>query len=396
MKNKTIAIVGHAGIGHVNGISGFVQDDSAGFITVGSMLVDLLGADTRIELAEADIHTNRIRIVTRDGGSSMTRPRREITPAEVHLIKSIEGKDALFCQQVVINCFGRIYGQGVMETPVALQAALANAVVHTFHQKAPETFAVTEESIPINSGLIGGIKKEIEGFTLAYMLSVNYSSGGIGPVEDLEGNVPLGSKGLMMKAMNMLPCPTIILESKAYLPSISDTLDQNTFLIRAQREMDNTVVGNCLLDAAAKLGYPVMFRDDMLPASQGTMKKATTEFADTVIAHAQKLKSAAYAAEKVAIVADMAKLISQDAGAVTCMSDTLHDIVRATGSLPGTSAVLSMLVSRKYMDHWKIPLFGEQDAHRTRNIVQKAVEKLMSVYDDAWQDIYEYYVDIID
>lgn len=39
--------------------------------------------------------------------------------------------------------------------------------------------------------------------------------GGLGPAEDLEGNVALGSKRDLMKRLHMLQCPTIIVEGKA-------------------------------------------------------------------------------------------------------------------------------------------------------------------------------------
>jgi hypothetical protein len=38
MSRKVIGIAGHAGIGHVNGVAGCIQDDSAGVITVSSMI----------------------------------------------------------------------------------------------------------------------------------------------------------------------------------------------------------------------------------------------------------------------------------------------------------------------------------------------------------------------
>ena len=395
MNTKIIGIAGHAGIGHVNGVAGFIQDDAAGFVTVSSMIADLLQADTRVKTAQADVDANRICITTMDGGTCTTCPRRGITPAEARLIERIATQDALFCQSVTINCLGRMFGQGVLETPVALEAALANAVVDTFHKKAPDAFVMAEESLEQNRGLIGGMTAERDdGTAISYLASVNYTRGGLGPAEDLEGNIALGSKRDLMKRLHMLQCPTIIVEGKAYLPAISDQLGQNTFLVRAQRGIDNMVVAHALFESAQELGYPVMFRDDLLPHDEGAMKRATETFADQVIRCARRLRDAELASEKVAIVAKMARLVSQDAGAITCLSNKLHDVVRGVGSIPGTAATLSMLVSRRHYEHWKIPLFEPQDAEKAKAIVNRAVDKIAARYEDACGELQEHYVDI--
>ena len=117
MSRKVIGIAGHAGIGHVNGVAGFIQDDSAGFITVSSMIADLLHADTRIREAQANVDANTITITTMDGGTCTTSPRRGITPAEARLIEGIVGQDALFCQSVAVNCLGRMFGQPISIKP---------------------------------------------------------------------------------------------------------------------------------------------------------------------------------------------------------------------------------------------------------------------------------------
>ena len=206
MRIKRIGIAGHAGIGHVNGYAGFIQDDSGGFATVGAILREILKADTHVKQAEADTNSNVIRITTVDGGVATASPRRGITPAEADLIRGLPGQDALFCQRLVVNTLGRMYGQGVLETPVALQAALANSVVDTFRKKARTEFVVAQESIATNRGLIGGISVEANGIGISYLMSVNYTAGGLGPVEDMEGNVALGSKGKVMKELDMLKC----------------------------------------------------------------------------------------------------------------------------------------------------------------------------------------------
>jgi hypothetical protein len=391
MNNKRIAVAGHAGIGHVNGYAGFIQDDTAGFVIAASMIKDILGVDTRIKTVDVEPGSNRIQVTTMDGGTSFSSPRRGITPGEAELIKGINGQEALFCQELTVRTFGRIYGQGVLETPVALEGVLANAVVDTFHKKAPDRFHITRESLENNCGLIGGISTKIKNFDTSLLVSVNHTKGGLGPAEDLEGNIALGSKAEIMKKLEMLRCPTIVLESKAYLPAISDHLKENTFLVRAQKDLDNKVMAQALYDSAKQLGYPVIFRDDLLPSRRGFMKQGTVDFAERIIQCGERLKMADLASEKVAIVAEMAELISQDAGAVTCISNQLHDIVRGAGIIPGTSAVLSILVTRDYYNHWKIPLFDETDAEMAKNIIQMAVQKISSQIDDAYDWVNKYY-----
>jgi hypothetical protein len=342
---KRIAVAGHAGIGHVHGYAGFIQDDSGGFVTVGAILRELLKSDTRIRKAEADPDSNLVTITTLDGGAATASPRRGITPAEARLIEGLAGQDALFCQSLAVTTMGRIYGQGVLETPVALEGALANAVLDGFCKKAQGHFKLARESIQGNRGLLGGISVQEGDVRISYLASVNYTTGGLGPVEDLEGNIALGSKATVMKELDMLKCPTIVVEGKAYLPSISGALEENTFLVRAQEGIDNMIVARALFASAQELGYPVLLRDDLLPHVEGSVKQYTIDLTHRIIDCAQRLQASELASEKTMIVAELVELVSQDSGAVTCLSNRVHDVVRGAGMIPGTAAALSMLVT---------------------------------------------------
>jgi hypothetical protein len=391
---KRIAVAGHAGIGHVHGYAGFVQDDSGGFVTVGAILRELLGSDTRVSEARADADSNLITITTVDGGTATTSPRRGITPAEARLIEGLAGQDALFCQSLAVTTMGRIYGQGALETPVALEGALANAVLDGFNRKAQGRFKLVEESIAGNCGLLGGMTAQEGDVTISYLASVNYTRGGLGPVEDLEGNVALGSKASLMEELDMLRCPTIVVEGKAYLPSISDSLPENTFLVRAQEGIDNVVVARALFESVQELGYPVMLRDDLLPYAEGSVREQTIDLARRIRHCVERLEASELAWEKAQIVAELAQLVSQDAGAVTCLSDRVHGLVRGAGMIPGTAAVLSLLVSRSYYERWKIPLFEPEDAERASNIVALATDKIAQNYDAAMENLELDYVDL--
>ena len=204
ISNVSLGIAGHAGIGHTHCPAGVIQDDSVGFAIASSIIQEILGADTHVKSVDIDPASNIIRLTTVDGGTGQSSPRRGVTPSEARLMHNILGREAILCHALAIETLGRIYGQGVLETPAALAAALANSVVDTFHKKAPDRFYLTKESLVTNSGLIGGISTEINAVSTSIMTTVNESSYGIGPAEDLEGNVALGSKGELMRKLGML------------------------------------------------------------------------------------------------------------------------------------------------------------------------------------------------
>lgn len=132
----------------------------------------------------------------------------------------------------------------------------------------------------------------------------------------------------------------------------------------------------------------------MLPQRQGMMKQNTIYFAQKIIKCAEQLKKVEMASDKVTIVVKMAKLISQDAGAGTCISNPLHDVVIGTGIFPSTSAVLSMPVTKKYYEYWKIPLFEEEDAEMAKNIIKLGIKKISANIDDAYEWVNKKYISL--
>lgn len=389
-----VAIAGHAGIGHTHCPGGLIQDDTAGFAVAATLLRELLGADTRVASIEVDCERSTIIVTTADGGIGEASPRRGITPTEARLIQDAVGRDALLCQTTPIEVLGRMYGQGVLETPVALAAALANATIDTFRSKAPDRFHTTTESVSGNCGLIGGMAAQLEGAPCSILATVNASSTGIGPNEDVEGNVALGSKRELMATLGMLRCPTIVLEGKAYSPAYSDGLQQNTFLVRVQRDLDNLVVAEALHDSARELGYPVIFRDDAFPRDQGTLRHKTCAMAERIIETATRLKCAEIGSEKVLIAAELARMVSEEVGGVSFMTDRVHDVVRQVGMIPGTSAVLSMLVTKAHLSHWQIPTLMTEDIEMMTRIVRGAIPRIMSRLDEANAVLDQFYEDL--
>jgi hypothetical protein len=287
-----------------------------------------------------------------------------------------------------------MYGPGVLETPVALAAALADAALDTYHRVAPAAFHLTTESLATNSGFIGGLSTELKSVRTAVMATVNASGLGIGPNEDLEGNVALGSKRTLMQQLEMLRSPTIVLEGKAYSPALSDGLSETTFLVRCQRDVDNIAVAEALHQAARDLGYPVIFLDSIFPFNKGGLKRKTVEVAERLIKAAERLKEAESGAEKVRLVAELATLVSEECGGVSFMTNGVHDVVRQVGMIPGTSAVLSMLVTSDYLAHWKIPVLEPADIDMMKRIVYAAVPHIASRLDEANAVLDRLYVDI--
>lgn len=383
MSNATVGIAGHAGIGHTHCPGGLIQDDTAGFGVAGAIIRELLDADTRVKSVEADPDGNTIRVTTVDGGTGEASPRRGITPSEARMIAEVVGRDALLCQTVAIDALGRMYGQGVLEVPTSLAAALANATIDTFRVKAPGRFHQTVESVATNFGLIGGLTARICAVNTSVMATVNACKSGIGPNEDMEGNVPLGAKGELMKTLGMMRCPTIVLEGKAYSPAFSDGLTETTLLVRCQKVLDNIVVAQCLHESAKELGYPVVFVDDAFPRHDGSLRRKTAEVAERIIRVAECLRQAGQGTDKVLLVAELARLVSEECGGVSFMTDSVHDAVRQVGMIQGTSAVLSMLVTKDDLAHCKIPLLEQADIDVMKNVVYGAIPRIVSRLDEA-------------
>jgi hypothetical protein len=377
-KHKTgcIGLVGHVGVGHVHSHLGFVQDDSGGLAVVASLLQKALPVDTTVHRVNCDLKQNCITVTTRGGGTGAASPRRGISPAEAELMQAAVGQDAIFTQSLAVRTFGRLYGQGIWETPVAFQSALALSVIDTFVRNYPHHCLIVDEDIPGNHGRILGAVVDITGIPVSMLAVVNATAGGIGPNEDLEGNIMSGAKGELMERLSLDSIPTIVVEGKAYVPSVCATLTDLTFWIRAQENVDNTTIARKLLAAATRQKIPAGLSLDALPQEKGALRQATYNLGQRIANLGQCLARAEKAADKVAIVAKLATLISQDAGGVTFMSDAQHEVVRGAGLLPGTGAVLSLLVPPSYIDWWKIPLLTAADVNNYLRIITVAISQM--------------------
>ncbi len=376
-KKGVMAIAGHAGCGHSNSHSGSVQDDSSGLATVLALFQEAGALDLTVESVEAEPGTGGyFHVKTVSGGEGRCRARRGITMQEARLAGSLVGKEALRTQALVMDVFGRCGGQGSHEAPVALQTALANAAVDSFVRSFPERFAAGSEALPGSGGRIAGTILDIGDIPVAVLATVNASTDGTGPVEDLEGNVFAGEKKSVMQRLGMEGLPTIVVESKIYAATYSTGKDAPYFLVRADPTADNPVVAEALVEALEALGLRYEFRDDVMARKPGDLENATRLLADSIIAAGGRLKNARLSREKTAILADLARLVSEDGGGISFMSDRLHEIVGGTGMMPGSAAVLSLVIPESLRDKQVLPFLTERDVREYTAAVKAAAGKL--------------------
>ena len=377
-KKGLYGIVGHVGVGHVHSYNGFVQDDSVGFAVASYILRQAVPTRTKIAEAFADADANSVTVVTEEGGRATLSPRRGITPREAEIIASAKGLDAIYSQNCAIDVFGRIYGQGAAELPVCFQGACALAVLDSFKKTAKDRLIFTTEKFENKYDVSAGIVLDINNIPVSLLLVVNGTNGGIGPDEDYEGNTNWTEKGELMKTLGLDAVLTTVVESKAFIPVLAESVAENRWMIRAQEGIDSTELGEALYASASELELPARLEKNIMPMPEGALARSTAAFADKITELAGKLRNEDCCARKAEYVAEIAKLISEDAGGVTFMSGSVNDKVRGAGTLPKISAVLSMVVSAEYVKHWKIPCVTEEEVENYAKITLRAVEKLAS------------------
>lgn len=378
-----IGLCGHCGCGHAHSHNGFTQDDSAGFAVVASILKQSMPLDTKIR----DIKSSpdgQITIVLNCGGAGNAVSAAGVTPFEQDLLKKSVGQDAVLPQALGMMLFGRVYGQGAMETATAVITAASLAVVNGFIQNYNQAETALEH-LEGSCGISFGTIVEINGMSTAVLLVVNASTGGLGPVEDLEGNIASGPKARLMDKLGLLELPTLVVESKAYVPSLSDDLsgNDNVFMIRANEEYDNLVVADSMREAAKILGEKVIYDIHAYPRYTNALKNACITLGDKIIELGQKLKDSESSVDKVLLAAQLNKLARSDFGGVSFMSNKLNDVVGGAGLIPGTSAVLSMVVTREYINKWITPVMTFDDLSRYVSLTLRSLEILGRRKDEA-------------
>jgi len=284
------------------------------------------------------------------------------------------GFDGLYSQSLAYRCFGRVYGQGVMEAPVAFQTAICRAVIDTFKKRYPTEILTSEEGLKSNVGKCMGTTLEVNGICVAVMAILNATKGGIGPVEDLEGNICLAAKGSLMEHLGLTNIPTIIIEGKAYIPKLSTKLTENTFWVRYNEAFDNPAVGDALIKAADSCCLPALRSNTAYPRHTGKMKDSTIALGKKITEIGKQIESSTKSLEKAELIANLALVVSQDAGGITYMSNELHEIVAGGGLVPGMAAVLSIVVSEKHIKQFQIPEITSNDLENYVQIIVEAIE----------------------
>lgn len=384
-----VGIVGHAGCGHANSHLGFIQDDSGGLSAVLGLLREATGLS--LEIVECAAHTGlegaHFFVKTISGGEGKAFARRGITAAEARLASHCIGMQAVCSQAIAVDCFGRILGQGAMEVPVALQTAIANAAMDSFVKAFPDRFVIKDEDLEGNCGKVLGTVLEINDVPVSVMALSNASVGGIGPNEDIEGNVNLYGKKELSEKLHLDQIPSFVIEGKVCAEPLSSVIKEPTFLIRAFPGDDNTIAAEALLKSAQSLNLPVQYRPELLARSNTAMEDLTRQQGKKIIEFGERLSKASTAREKVRIAADLNEFCSQELGGITFMSNDVHKIMGGVGCIPGTSAVMSLFISREQLCKQVLPTLDRQDVENYDRIICEAVGYLYENLEKANEEL---------
>ncbi|MDR1708506.1 MAG: hypothetical protein LBS70_02170 [Candidatus Accumulibacter sp.] len=386
-----MAVAGHAGSGHCHSHNQYLQDDSGGLAAVLALFQEATGLSLTIReiRATTGVHGS-LTVETVSGGIATCAPRRGVTIQEARLAKSLEGRDARRTQALALEAFGRFYGQGIHETPVALQTAIANAAVDSFVRNFPDRFVHAHEDIAGCCGRIAGTVLDFDGIPVAVLATVNAAPDGIGPVEDMEGNALVGAKADVMRRLGMADIPTLVIEGKVYAPAYSDHVEEAYFLVRADPMDDNPVVADAMWRAAQNLGYAVAKRDDVMRRTPGALESGTRALGLAIAEAGRELQEARFAQEKAVVLSKLARLVSEDGAGISFMSDRLHEIIGGTGNMPGTGAVLSRIVPKSYRDAYVFPFLTEGDVAHYVTLIKASVRELNAVLPQALAHLKEH------
>jgi len=379
-----LAIAGHVGCGHCHSLNNQVQDDSVGLSVVLSLFQKATGTDLTIK--DFRFEENKIIALLNNGGEGYGSVKRKFTLQEKKIIKGIIGKKAVNTHTLVLNAFGRVYGQGVMETPVAVQAAIANAALNSFTFNYPEKFYSTVEDVEGNFGSIAGTVLDINGVAVSILGTVNATEGGIGPNEDLEGNSPYHSKKEIIEALGMDRLPTLIIEAMIY-SEFSKGLDKPTFFVRGDADDDNPYVVEAVVEAAKELDINCKFYEGAAKRVKGALKNNTEKVAEKIIELGNALKKSEYSKDKVQIISDLANVVSQDCGGISFMSNTLHEEIGGSGMIKRTGAVINLVMTDEYEYENPIPFLTEEILEEYVKLTVGSVEKLADKAEAATKHI---------
>ena len=183
--------------------------------------------------------------------------------------------------------------------------------------------------------------------------------------------------------------PTLLIEGKVCADPAFILISRPTFLIRAYPDDDNVVVAQkSYVAAAAKLGYPNLYLDNLLARSADAMRKLGNSQGENVIRLGKALRDAKTAVEKVRIAAELNEFCSQELGGITFMSEDVHQVMGGVGMIPGTCACLSLFIPHTQLEEeMSFPVLSEADAGRFADMVLAAAEDLSKHLPEACEVI---------
>lgn len=379
-KQGIAAVAGHVGCGHCHSLNNQVQDDSAGLSVVLSLFKEAAGIS--LVLKRIEFEGDWIIAVMENGGIGKGKARRPLTLQEKDIIRRLEGKEIVNTHTLVLELFGRFYGQGVTETPVAVQTAIANAALNGFRKNYPEQFIGCVENVGENCGEIAGTVLDIHGIATSVLGTVNATLGGIGPNEDLEGNSPYYAKREIIEELGMDKLPTLVVEAMIY-SGFSRGLQQNTYFVRGDGEDDNPYVVSAVLEAGRGLHYPMHHHEGGMKRTAGALRNNTKKVSEKIVSLGYALGNAETSEEKVNIIADLALAVSQDCGGISFMSNDLHEQLGGAGMIRRTSAVLNLVTCQEYIRENPIPFLTEEILMEYVNITKETIRVLAESTDEA-------------
>jgi hypothetical protein len=137
------------------------------------------------------------------------------------------------------------------------------------------------------------------------------------------------------------------------------------------------------MQAAVHLQEAAIYPRDALRREKGGIAALTKKCGDIIAELGRRIGSSVTAFEKTRALAELIAYASQEAGGVSFMSNNLHELVGGPGAMPGTAAVLSLLVPKHYIDVHVQPFLTETDVQAYVEILKAAVFKLKDILPDA-------------
>ena len=377
-----IGIAGHVGVGHAFSHSGFFQEDSGGF----AVLLTLLGRACPLDIEIASVKVldgERVVVTTRGGGTGSAWALHGFTPYEECLMQRAVGQRCAAPQTLASLVFGRVYGQGAGTQACAFCLAAAKAMLDTVRAAWPCALVSAPEDMPNCCGeYLGGVV-EIDGVPVSWLRTINATCGGIGPNEDAEGCVPIGNKAQIMRALDMDTIPLLVLEGKAYAPSLEPPLAHNALFVRWNGEYDNPVCGQCYERAARESGYPVLVQSDTYPRMGTFLSEETRRLGQRIVSLGEAYGKAEASSEKIELMAELATLCSHDAGGSIFMSDAVHRYAGNGGLWPGLGAMLSLIVTEEEARTWKSLRLTQEELNMLADVLAKAAGYLYGRREEA-------------